>query len=380
MFGLKKVLLPLSLVLIPIGCRAAFKTDVLTSTSANIQVLRSTSVISTNITVSSGSIGDLYTSTVTANRIILNEGLSAPFVNVRGSTVGVISSTAIYAVSSTTWDTGGGWNFGFWKAGTTDGIRIFGFNDTINGRYYSTAYTSTTHTTDNTVTCDDGFGGYVACEGYDLMVSWYPSTNPVTGYRVFYDHYVGAPDCYYKDVLYPSTYTVLNSKSEYTDITQCASTDTATSPKVVNVLVSTAGKSIFGETYFSENIEILKDKLIIHNIDSTGFSGSTIYEIFDEYTGRTIDIIKTEYPDTLTIGDSEYSIKLATDTAVSGNLKANSTIQLYSRTSSQIRALTPSASGQTLFCSDCSNTSVCISTGTSVSAWGRIQSRSAVCD
>lgn len=60
-------------------------------------------------------------------------------------------------------------------------------------------------------------------------------------------------------------------------------------------------------------------------------------------------------------------------TATSGN------IGFYPRTLTQINAITPTAVGQAYYCSDCTNSAVCISSGTGLGAFVQIGSKSTHC-
>jgi len=57
----------------------------------------------------------------------------------------------------------------------------------------------------------------------------------------------------------------------------------------------------------------------------------------------------------------------------------NGRMALWSRTRAQIDALTPDVIGEMVYCSDCSVKNVCISTGTAVSQWMRMDLATAGC-
>jgi len=54
--------------------------------------------------------------------------------------------------------------------------------------------------------------------------------------------------------------------------------------------------------------------------------------------------------------------------------------RLASKTKVQIEAITPGAAGEEYYCSDCIDAAVCISTGTGVSAWVQISSKTVACN
>lgn len=54
--------------------------------------------------------------------------------------------------------------------------------------------------------------------------------------------------------------------------------------------------------------------------------------------------------------------------------------QYASKSKAQIEAITPSAAGQSYYCSDCIDAAVCVSTGTGVSAWVQISSKAVACN
>ena len=62
----------------------------------------------------------------------------------------------------------------------------------------------------------------------------------------------------------------------------------------------------------------------------------------------------------------DYMVLTSTGLTVSG------TIGLWSRTKAQIDAITPTAVGSVLFCSNCTIPDVCVSTGTTLSGFKKI--------
>jgi hypothetical protein len=75
----------------------------------------------------------------------------------------------------------------------------------------------------------------------------------------------------------------------------------------------------------------------------------------------TIDVPNTADVDGLTIDQNDLG--QAALTISSG------TIVLWSRTAAQLGSLTPPATGALLYCSDCTKSGVCVSSGTGVAAW-----------
>ena len=63
-----------------------------------------------------------------------------------------------------------------------------------------------------------------------------------------------------------------------------------------------------------------------------------------------------------------YDYQLSTDSGAPSITAANG-ISLWSRTAAQINALAPLQAGQILFCSNCTNSPVCVSSGTGTGAW-----------
>jgi hypothetical protein len=55
-------------------------------------------------------------------------------------------------------------------------------------------------------------------------------------------------------------------------------------------------------------------------------------------------------------------------------------IRLYSRTKAQINALATPAIGDAYYCSDCTAVTMCVSTGTVVNSFVKVDARTAVCD
>lgn len=62
------------------------------------------------------------------------------------------------------------------------------------------------------------------------------------------------------------------------------------------------------------------------------------------------------------------------------NVTATGYVQYASKSKAQIEAITPSAAGQSYYCSDCIDAAVCVSTGTGVSAWVQISSKTVACN
>lgn len=75
--------------------------------------------------------------------------------------------------------------------------------------------------------------------------------------------------------------------------------------------------------------------------------------------------------ESVTIGDATISDDLT---------MSASGVGLYSRTLAQINGLTPGAAGEEVYCNNCVNTAVCISSGTGVGAYVDIDSPTAHCD
>ena len=59
----------------------------------------------------------------------------------------------------------------------------------------------------------------------------------------------------------------------------------------------------------------------------------------------------------------------APDITATDDVSVGGEFNMWSRTLAQINALTPTAAGRMVFCSDCTRSSVCISTGTGTGAW-----------
>ena len=55
-------------------------------------------------------------------------------------------------------------------------------------------------------------------------------------------------------------------------------------------------------------------------------------------------------------------------------------VGLYSRAKAEILALTPAAAGQAYYCNNCTAVTICVSTGTGVGAFVKVNDRTAACD
>lgn len=63
-----------------------------------------------------------------------------------------------------------------------------------------------------------------------------------------------------------------------------------------------------------------------------------------------------------------YDYQLSTDSGAPA-IAAAAPISLWSRTLAQINALAPYQAGQIVYCSNCAQSQVCVSSGTSAGAW-----------
>jgi hypothetical protein len=55
-------------------------------------------------------------------------------------------------------------------------------------------------------------------------------------------------------------------------------------------------------------------------------------------------------------------------------------MQVYPQTLAQINATKPSAAGQLIYCSNCSSTVICVSTGTGTGAYSSLSSKTTHCN
>jgi len=79
--------------------------------------------------------------------------------------------------------------------------------------------------------------------------------------------------------------------------------------------------------------------------------------------------------DTLTISPVNYQIVVTEIIPAWSN-----PLRFYSRTSAQIQALAVATVGQQVYCSDCTNTPICISTGTSAGQWSSAAAKGTLCN
>lgn len=79
-------------------------------------------------------------------------------------------------------------------------------------------------------------------------------------------------------------------------------------------------------------------------------------------------VIATDIPvQRYTVGPSDteiYELDDDGDLALTGGLSTGNSISPYSRTIAQINAITPTAAGALLVCSNCTQSAICISSGT----------------
>lgn len=68
-----------------------------------------------------------------------------------------------------------------------------------------------------------------------------------------------------------------------------------------------------------------------------------------------------------------YDYQNSTDSGAP-SITASAPVTLFSRTLTQINALTPVSTGQILYCSNCVNSQVCVSSGVLTGAWVDISS------
>jgi len=71
---------------------------------------------------------------------------------------------------------------------------------------------------------------------------------------------------------------------------------------------------------------------------------------------------------------------LTTSTPAFSGATMTGALTLYSRTKAQILTIDPAAAGELYFCSDCTTTAVCVSTGTDVADMAAIEDPTAICD
>ena len=71
---------------------------------------------------------------------------------------------------------------------------------------------------------------------------------------------------------------------------------------------------------------------------------------------------------------------LTTSTPAFSGATMTGALTLYSRTKAQILTIDPAAAGELYFCSDCTTTAVCVSTGTDVADMAAIENPTAICD
>ena len=93
---------------------------------------------------------------------------------------------------------------------------------------------------------------------------------------------------------------------------------------------------------------------------------------------------------TLKVQSNQFSVGVSTLAVTGGKvgvgtaspsamLDVSGTIGAWSRTMAQINALVPTAVGQIVFCNNCTVTNLCVSTGTAVAQFLRVDSTTAGC-
>lgn len=128
--------------------------------------------------------------------------------------------------------------------------------------------------------------------------------------------------------------------------------------------------------------------------------GATSYKLYRSADNSAFYLIETINAPTLTFVDAgeangaAYSaptprggnLSVEKDLSVGGNLSLTGNMvytgygAMTPKTKAQIEAITPSQAGQFYACSDCIDAAVCISTGTGVSAWVQISSKTVACN
>jgi len=74
------------------------------------------------------------------------------------------------------------------------------------------------------------------------------------------------------------------------------------------------------------------------------------------------------------------SANITAETTVGGQLTVNSAVKFHSQTQAQIEVYDPITVGEMFYCSDCTATTLCISTGTVVGDFSTIQDPTSACD
>ena len=106
-----------------------------------------------------------------------------------------------------------------------------------------------------------------------------------------------------------------------------------------------------------------------------GYPGTTVASISSAGVGNFTGMTNT--------GTFVNTGALSATTTVTGGTGLIATagpIRPYSRTKAQILAITSVALGDTYYCNDCTAVTLCVSTGTTVKSFVKVDDKSAVCD
>lgn len=78
-------------------------------------------------------------------------------------------------------------------------------------------------------------------------------------------------------------------------------------------------------------------------------------------------------------GDFAMGALTASGAAISGTTSLTGKFVPFARTKAQFNAITPAAAGEVYFCSDCTAKNLCVSTGTTLSGFLRVDSTTIGC-
>lgn len=135
-----------------------------------------------------------------------------------------------------------------------------------------------------------------------------------------------------------------------------------------------------GQWYSNTESSLIRlNRIGTTTINLNGWGGPSYFNVTSQNFGigtitpnQTLHVVGTSHIS----GASTF----ASSATFTSSIQTDGFLQTFSRTQAQIEALTPAAVGQVYYCSDCTLTTLCISTGTALSAFGSAVAPGTDCD